>query len=340
MNNWYNYCDEENKMVLSSRVRFARNLKNTPFPNKLDAVKGREVVKTVEDGFYRSNFTKDQYKSIYLWEKDRLDENVYFEKHLISSNAIKNRDKSAFIINNDETASIMVNEEDHIRLQCINGGLRLLEAYDMATKLDDLLEENLEYAFDEKLGYLTACPTNIGTGMRASVMIHLPGLTMNKEINGMLNVLTQVGMTIRGLYGEGSQADGNLYQISNQISLGLPEEDIITNLSAVVEQIINQEKLARENIIKTYKYELEDKINRSLGILRSAVILSSRECLNLASNVRLGAEMGIIKDVPLEVLNKLLVNIQPANLQKEFAAKMNEKERDINRAKLVKEALK
>lgn len=186
---------------------------------------------------------------------------------MISKELIKNKEGSAFILGENDTVSIMINEEDHIRLQCISAGLNLRESYALASRIDDLIEESVEYAFDEKIGYITACPTNLGTGLRCSAMIHLPALTMNNEMNGILKALTQVGMTIRGLYGEGSKALGNIYQISNQITLGLSEEDIISNLEAVVNEIIGQEIATRNRLYSTYRYELEDKIYRSLGIL-------------------------------------------------------------------------
>ncbi|MCY6957330.1 protein arginine kinase [Clostridium brassicae] len=340
MKNWLDTETDNTDMVISSRIRLARNIKDIPFPNKLNEEQGKDVVKNIEDAFYSVPYTEQQYKTIYLWQSDNVLNNSYLEKHLISSKLINNKDKAAFMLSNDETASIMINEEDHIRLQSITGGLNLKEAYEYTNKLDDLLEEKLEYAFDERLGYLTACPTNVGTGLRASVMVHLPALTINREIVGLLNGLTQVGMTIRGLYGEGSQGEGNIYQISNQITLGLSEEEILTNLTGIVNQVINQEKLTRDQIYSKRKYELEDKILRSVGILKSAVILSSREALNLLSNVRLGVEMGIIKDVNKKVLNKLFLDIQPATMQKKFQDKFNDKERDIKRAKLVKESLK
>jgi len=329
----------EDNMVLSSRIRLARNFKDIPFPHKLDKESGREVVTSVEDALYNASPMRDSYKSIYLWQQDDNTSRGFVEKHLISPKLIANKEKAAFILDNKETVSIMVNEEDHIRLQTIAAGLNLEEAYDLTDKLDNLLEENIEYAFDEKLGYLTACPTNLGTGLRASVMIHLPALAINNEMDSVYNAVTKVGMTIRGLYGEGSRSEGNLFQISNQITLGLSEEDIINNLKAVVRQVINQENLSREQLLNKFRYELEDKIQRSVGILRSAVILDSKECLNLLSNVRLGVEMGIIKDINLALINSLLVETQPATLQQLANSKLGERERDISRAKYVREKL-
>lgn len=339
MENWMKANKAENNMVLSSRIRLARNFKDIPFPHKLTEERARQVISSVEDAIYTSSSMKSSYKSIYLWQQEDNTCRGFVEKHLISPKLVGNKEKAAFILDSDETVSIMVNEEDHIRLQTIAAGLNLEEAYNLADKLDNLLEEKLEYAFDEKLGYLTACPTNIGTGLRASVMIHLPALAINNEMDGVYNAVTKVGMTIRGLYGEGSKSEGNLFQISNQVTLGLSEEDIINNLKAVVRQIINQENISREQLVNKYRYELEDKIYRSVGILKSAVILDSKECLNLLSNARMGVEMGIIKDIDLALINTFLVETQPATLQQLANSKLTEKERDFNRAKLIRERL-
>lgn len=339
MQNWLRCDDSPDNLVISSRIRLARNIKNEPFPDSLDKNKARELVNHIEDAFFTSSHMKNQFKSIHLWDYDKIYNESFIEKHLVSNKLIDNKDKSAFIVDDNETVSIMINEEDHIRLQCISSGFNLEEILSYSNKFDDLLEEKIEYAFDEKLGYLTACPTNVGTGLRASVMIHLPILTINNQINGVLNALTQVGMTIRGLYGEGSKAYGNLYQISNQTTLGISEEDILSNLKAVVNQLINQEKLSREQAQKKYNYELEDKIFRSLGILKSARFIDSKECLNLLSNVRMGVEMGIIKDVNKNVLNDLLVNTQSATLSIIYENKLNEKDLNVKRADYIRKKL-
>lgn len=339
MLNWIRDDEQENSIVLSSRVRIARNIDKLAFPHKLECEKGKDVVKQVEDAFYTSSTTEKDFKTYYLWQNDSVENRILFEKHLASYNLLNGSNKSAIILDNKETISIMINEEDHIRIQSITAGLNFNEAYDVADKIDNLLEEKLHYAFDEKFGYLTACPTNIGTALRASVMIHLPALSMSNEMNGVLNALTQVGMTIRGLYGEGSRTRGNLYQISNQVTLGLSEEEIINNLIGVVKQIINQENICREKLLNDYKYELEDRIFRALGITKSAVLLDSAECLNLLSDVRMGIEMNLIDNINKKTLNTLLVDSQPASLQKVFGKKMTEKERNFYRAKLVREKL-
>lgn len=339
MKNWIKYQGKRDDLVLSSRIRLARNIDKMPFPHKLSVEKGKEIVPIVEEAFYSSVHMKEEYVTNYLCDRDIIANQVYLERHLISKNLINNSDKAAFIIDKNETVSVMINEEDHIRIQCITSSLNLEEAYDLSNKIDNLLEEKLSYAFDEKLGYITSCPTNIGTGLRASVMIHLPTLSLNNKMNGVINAVSQVGMTVRGLYGEGSKAYGNIYQISNQVTLGLSEEEIISNLEAVVKQIINQENLLREDLIKNYKYEIEDRIYRALGMLKSAVLLNSNECIKLLSDVRLGIEMGIIKDVDSVILNNLLVDTQPASIQQIHKEKLSNKEIELNRAKLVKERL-
>ncbi|PJI08809.1 MULTISPECIES: protein arginine kinase [Clostridium] len=338
MENWLNNTNNNNQMVITTRIRLARNIKGIPFPDKLSDDEGRNVVEKVNSAFNKSE--NQNFKCIDLWENDNNCNAEFLEKHLISKKLIDNSRKSAFILNNDETVSIMINEEDHLRLQAITAGLNLKEAYNCIDKIDDELEENIDYAFDEKLGYLTACPTNLGTGMRASVMIHLPALSMNNEMGRVLNALSQIGITIRGLWGEGSKAIGGLYQISNQVTLGMSEMDIISNLKTVVEQIMNQENLSRERIMKKYKYELEDKMYRSLGILKNSVILDINECLNLISNVRIGVEMGIIKNIDINKLNNLLVNVQKATLQEIYNKKLSKSEENIKRALYVRENLR
>ena len=336
MNNWIKSYGNDGDLVLSSRIRLARNISKVPFPHKLTLDKGKEIVKIVENAFYNSEHTTDVFETSCLWNNNMISNEVFLEKHLISRNLINNSDKAAFIFDKNETISIMINEEDHIRIQCITSGFNLDDAYDSCDKIDNHLERNLDYSFNERFGYLTSCPTNIGTGLRASVMIHLPALCLSNRMNGILNAVSQVGMTIRGLYGEGSKASGNIYQISNQITLGLSEEEIVSNLKAVVSQIISQENISRENLITKYKYELKDRIYRALGILKSAVLINSSECLKLLSDVRLGVEMGIIKNVDKATLNNLLIDTQKATIQYTCDKLLTDKEVSINRAKIVR----
>lgn len=339
MNNWLVSSGDNKEIVISSRIRLARNIKNLYFPHKLNEEEGRDLINLVEDAIYTSTEKEENFKTYYLWKNDILDNYIYLDKHLVSNKLISNYKKAGFILNKEETISIMINEEDHLRIQCIVEGLNLEEAYSEADKVDNLLEEKLNYAYSEQLGYITACPTNIGTGLRASVMIHLPALSMNNEMNGVLNALTQVGMTIRGLYGEGSKSSGNVYQISNQITLGLNEKEILDNLKGVVNHIITQEKLARDKLSSVYEYELKDRIFRAYGTLKSAYIMSSSECLSLLSNVRFGVELGIINDIDKHTLNNLIVDTQPSVMEKIFNKKISTNENGVYRAKLLRERL-
>lgn len=339
MNNWISGYNNTNNLVISSRVRLARNLDKMPFPIKLDEERSNDIINNVS-GACKSIDELQNLKLIKLLENDPIDIGCYLEKHLISKNLMDQFNKTAFLIDEKETISLMINEEDHIRLQCITSGLDLKGAYDGCNKIDSLLESKLDYAFNEKLGYLTACPTNLGTGMRASVMVHLPALTIYKEIPSLLKTLTQFGITIRGLYGEGSRADGNIYQLSNQITLGLSEEEIISNLEGVLSQVIDQENKKREMCLEKYKYEFLDRIYRALGILTNSIIITNREALELFSYVRMGVEMAIIKDVNLNLLNELLVITQPNNIKKSIGKEVSEREVDIERAKIIRERLK
>lgn len=336
MINWTKSSSNED-IVLSSRVRLARNIKGIPFPNKLDKDEARELSKKINDSFLKDN--NENFSCINLWENDKIKNRVYYEKHLISKKLINNREISSFIYNKDETVSLMINEEDHLRIQTITAGLNLKEAYSEADKIDDMLEERLDYAFHESLGYLTACPTNIGTGLRASVMIHLPAITRSNKIKEVSNILNRVGMVIRGSYGEGTEVLSNLYQISNQVTLGLSEEDLIKNLEGIVNEVINQEKKTRDNIYENYRYELEDKIMRSISILKSSVLMSNKEALELLSNVRMGAEMGII-NIEREKLNSLLYKISSPVIASEEGNGLSEKDKNIIRSKILKETFR
>lgn len=336
MINWIKSSSNDN-IVISSRIRLARNIKEIPFPNKLGKDEARGLSKKIGDSFFEDN--KINFNRVNLWENDKLSSRVYYEKHLISKKLINNRDISSFIYNNDETVSVMINEEDHLRIQTITSGLNIKEAYYEADNIDDMLEERLDYAFDESLGYLTACPTNIGTGLRASVMIHLPAITHSNEIKEVSSILNRVGMVIRGSYGEGTEVLSNLYQISNQVTLGISEEDIIKNLEGIVKEVINQEKKARDNIYNNYRYELEDKIMRSLSILKSSVLISNKEALELLSNVRMGNEMGII-NIEEEKLNSLLYKISSPVIEMERGKGLSEKEKNIIRSEILKEVLR
>lgn len=338
MNNWINEYQDKKEIVLSTRIRLARNLNDKPFPIKLDVNKGREISDMISEAFFKK-YDNENFKRINLWEKELNESKVYADTYLISKELVKNRDKSSFIINKDETVSIMINEEDHIRLQCFDSGFNLKSAFGSAMEIDDYLEENLNFAFREKLGYLTSCPTNIGTGMRASVMIHLPGLTMNDEMSRVMKALTRVGVAIRGMHGEGSKAIGSIYQISNQITLGKSEEEIIYNLELIIREIIEREYSTRDKIMKTYEYEIRDKVKRSKGVLQNAEILNYKECIELLSNLRFGIELGIIDGIETNIINKILIDSESSNIEFIEGKVLSNNEKDIARAKLVRNLL-
>ncbi len=337
LKNWiYSQNDSLNKFVLSSRIRLARNLKGEVFSHRLSEEKAVVISDKVEESLndYDENFERINLKS-----KGNSDKNIYLERHLISKELIKASSKSSFFVNDSQTISIMVNEEDHLRMQFFNSGYNLMDTFDEAMRLDDFIESKIDYAFDERLGYLTTCPTNLGTGMRASIMIHLPALTMTDHISKVYKALTQVGMTIRGLYGEGSKSEGCIYQVSNQVTLGLSEQDILNNLYAIVKELTEREVNMRKSLFKDYKMEVKDKIFRSVGILSSAYSINSKEALEFLSNVRFGIEEGMVKgDI---YLNKILIGCQPASLQNSCGDEsLTPKQRDFERAKFLRECFK
>lgn len=340
MGNWIESKGPESNIVLSSRVRLARNIKGYHFPHAMSMDEAKKVIQECRRSILESNTPlSKEFSLIETAKLTPIDRVSMVEKHLTSPGFVESYERSAVLINNDSTVSIMINEEDHIRLQVIYPGLQLKEAYDYANKIDDVIEESVNYAYDQKMGYMTVCPTNMGTGIRASVMIHLPALSITQNINGILNAVTQVGLTIRGIYGEGSDVQGNIYQISNQITLGLSEEEIISNLEGVTRQIIDKEKAERQRLMETSRIRLEDSVWRSIGILKNARILTSSDCLNLISNVRLGSELGLIEGIDTSLLNELMINTQPATLMKIEGRELDTELRDIKRAQYVRERL-
>lgn len=324
-------------IVLSSRIRLARNIKNVPFPHVLSKEAAAKVVQDVSQSVMVTQYASEKgIRLIKMKDMKQLERMAMVEKHLISRDLAKRHEKGAVLLSLDEDVSIMLNEEDHIRLQVIYPGFKIKEAYYYAQKLDDVIEEKIDYAFDPTLGYLTSCPTNIGTGLRASVMLHLPALTITRNINSILNTVSQVGMTIRGLYGEGSNIMGNVYQISNQVTLGLSEEDIVNNLIAVTNKIIDQEIHARRLMYEKQPLAMQDEIYRALGCLKYARLLTTSDALNLLSKVRMGVEMGIIRDIDISKINMLFTKVQPATLQLTAQKDMDAAARDAARAEFMR----
>lgn len=327
-----------NDVVISTRIRLARNLKDFPFPCKLNSQGREKVIEKVRDAVKKSNSpVSSDFSFIKMSELTSSQSVSLVEKRLVSPEFISDTDGRALLISKDECFSIMINEEDHIRLQVITKGLSLEQAYDTADKLDTLLDENLDFAFDEKLGYLTQCPTNLGTGMRASVMLHLPALEKSRAINRIAGNLSKLGLTIRGAHGEGTEPKGALYQLSNQVTLGISEKAAIENLKNITEQLIAQENQARERLCSSI--DIQDAISRSLGILRSALVISHDEALKLLSNVRLGIVSKQITDVSTETIDRLMLAVEPATLTVAINKNLSAHDRDIERAKLIRAEL-
>ena len=337
MAKWLDGTAIDEDVVISTRVRVARNISKYRFPSYMTVDESDSLTDDILNGM--KEVIDDNYRFIRIRDISPRDQMVYIEDHLISPNLIERKDKSSFLIRNDERAIIMINEEDHIRIQTLFPGFNLTDAWKLCSDIDDKLSEKLEYAFDEKWGYLTACPTNVGTGMRASVMLHLPCITMSKTINSLIEGLREIGLTVRGLYGEGSEAHGYLYQISNQVTLGESEEDIIGKLNKVVYQIIQRERKTREYLKKNNSIDFENRIYRSYGILSYARIMSSKEAITHLSNLRLGWEMGLFSNDEIKDIFNLMIEIQPANIQKKFDKDMNDEDRDIARAKKIRDYL-
>ncbi|UJL46517.1 protein arginine kinase [Virgibacillus sp. NKC19-16] len=337
---WMREEGPDSDIVLSSRIRLARNFSDVSYPILADQGKLEEIRDFFKKEYEHQSFQDyEDFAFISIPDLTAVERRVLVEKHLISPHLSKSDQASATIISKNEQVSVMINEEDHIRLQLYFPGLQLPKALEKAFELDDWLEEKINYAFDETRGYLTSCPTNVGTGMRASVMMHLPALAMTKQINRMTPAINQLGLVVRGIYGEGSEAQGNIFQISNQITLGKSEADIIGDLQSVVKQLIEHERNARNRIMEQSGKKLEDRIFRSFGVLDYSRIIESKEAAVCLSNVRLGIDLGLIKNVSRNILNELMILTQPGFLQQYASATLTADERDELRASLIRERL-
>jgi protein arginine kinase len=336
---WMEGAGPDGEIVMSSRVRLARNICGIPFPYLASDSQTEAVARQVEaasDGISQRMGDMDFLR---IHDIPQIQRQVLVEKHMISPLLIKEPHNSAVLLRRDEAISIMVNEEDHLRIQCLLPGLQLEIALEEANRCDDLLEGYLDYAFDEQWGYLTTCPTNVGTGLRASVMVHLPALVLTKQINRVLSAIAQVGLAVRGMYGEGSEVVGNLVQISNQITMGQSEDEIIKNLYGVTRQIVEQEAQARQVLLNEGRDRISDRVNRAFGILSHARLMSSQEAMQLLSDVRLGMDLGLIEEVQGNILKELMVLLKPACLQMEAGRDLDGLDRDSERARLIRRYL-
>jgi len=335
---WLKGTGPNSDVVISSRIRLARNLNKFPFPHWAGKAQLNEVVDKTSQAMLKI----EPLKKAALWtlaDLDNIDKQFLVERHLMSIEHTQKTEQKAVLVNAEENIAVMINEEDHLRIQLMQSGFNLFEAWNIINGIDDALAKLLDYAFLPDFGYLTACPTNTGTGMRGSVMLHLPALVMSRQIERVLAAIAKLSFTTRGLYGEGTQASGNFFQISNQVSLGHSETEIIENLNSLIRQIIEQETQAREIMLAKSKDVLEDRINRSLGILKSARIITSQETIELLSMVRLGSDLGMIKDIGRPTINELFIITQPAHLQKLENKKLSSPERDLARAELIRKKL-
>ena len=334
---WMTAHGEHSDIVMSTRIRLARNLTGYLFPIAFNEEQAMEVDRAVAGALLDSGDTGYTYTK--MADLPALERQVLVEKHLISPQLAAPNRHGAVILSEDETISVMVNEEDHIRIQCIYPGLQLKAAYQQADQVDDQLEKELPYAFDEDFGYLTSCPSNTGTGMRASVMMHLPALTITKQIDRIIPAISRLGMIVRGSYGEGSEAPGNVYQVSNQMTLGKTEQDIMEDLGNITSRLIAHERKSRELLLAKSRLSLENRLFRSLGTISYARFLPSGEAARCLSDVRLGIDLGIIGDIDMSILNELMIFMQPGFLQQYAGTELTQEERDIFRAKLFRERL-
>lgn len=335
---WMTGKDSDNAIVLTSRIRFARNLAEAPFPGwakkdqrmeLLDKLQPEvESVACMKDGFSKS-----------LDDLDSVQKQVLVERHLISREHAARGEGSATVIERQQSIAVMINEEDHLRMQSIRSGLHLKEAFDALNEFDDVVAEKVDYAFDPELGYLTTCPTNLGTGMRASAMLHLPALVISDQIGQVLQAVNKIGLAVRGLFGEGTESLGNLFQISNQSTLGESEETIIQRLERVIAQVSRHERNARGKLIEDNPDMVCDKIGRSYGCLKHAWIIDSKEALNHISLLRLGGDLGFYPADTVSLCDELLMEIQPAHLQMHSGRKLTPEERDAIRAEIIRSRL-
>ena len=334
MSSWYTQCDN-NDVIITSRIRLARNLSGVPFGSRLTAEQKKQINERVREAICDSN--TPYAKTLKYIDMNDVPENECYamvERHIISPEFAQNKENKAILISDDESICVMIGEEDHIRIQVLHSGLDLHKAYDIAERIDTFLGEKLNFAFSEKLGYLTECPTNLGTGLRASVMLHLPLLESTREISAIADSVSKIGFTVRGIYGESSESQASLYQLSNQITLGISEKDALKNLEAITTQIIDKELSLRET---ARGVALEDKVCRAYGILKNARIISSKEMMNLVSMIKLGVGMGII-NIDNTLPMRILIECQPNMLMRKYGSQ-DAHERDVKRAETIRTLL-
>ncbi|MGF1580572.1 MAG: protein arginine kinase [Gemmataceae bacterium] len=332
---WLRGTGPESDIVISSRIRLARNLAAFPFTNRATGHQKAEIERLLSERVTKLDVPVPL-EYLGLDELGSLDRQVLVERQLISRELANTEGPRGVALVPPETISLMINEEDHIRIQVMRSGLALDEAWDEIDKLDDAMEQRISYAFSDEFGYLTACPTNVGTGMRASVMLHLPALVLTKQVEKVFRALHKINLAVRGLYGEGTRASGDFYQISNQVTLGKSEQQILGEIREVIPQIITYERQARDTLVRETRRELQDRVSRAYGTLCNASMITSEETMDLLSRVRLGINVGILDDITIPMVNELFVHTQPAHLQKLMKAELDGEERNTARARYLR----
>ncbi len=339
---WLRGAGPHSDVVISSRIRLARNLAGYPFVNRAKLRQRQDILETAKQQITSSNHLGEGLFWVDMRDSPRLDRELLVERHLVSRQLVSAAEDSprGVAIGSDETFAIMVNEEDHLRIQVLRSGMQLSEAYEQINRIDDALEDSLDFAFSPRFGYLTACPTNVGTGLRVSVMLHLPAIKLTGQIEKVRRAARDLHLAVRGLFGEGSEALGDLYQISNQTTLGRSEAEILADFEqTVVPQIIAYEQQARAALLRDRPEQLDDRVYRAWAVLTHARLLTSEETFALLSHVRLGVNLGRLEAIDLRSLNELLLICQPAHLQRIMGKNMNPAERRIARANLVRQRL-
>ena len=332
--NWYLQNGKESDVVISTRVRLSRNIKGIPFITRASKEELKEVYDKMKEITPSLGYNL---KFLKLDDMDSITKQSLVEKHLISPDFAKTKmPYTAIIINDEENICIMVNEEDHIKLQVFTSGLDIDNLLNLAIEIDEKIESLVQYSYHEKYGFLTACPTNVGTGLKISTLVHIPALQLTGNLNKMLNIINNLGMNVRGLYGEGSKAEGDVYQVSNNQTLGITEKEIAKNLNLLAQKIIDQERLARKYLSKN-SLKLEDEVYRSYGILVNARRLSEEEAIDLLSKVKLGTDLGIIKELNDKKIRELMLFTKPANMQKRLSTKLSVIDQEASRCEVIKQ---
>ncbi|MFH1189997.1 MAG: protein arginine kinase [Candidatus Omnitrophota bacterium] len=326
-------------IVMSSRIRLARNIEKTPFSNRSDRRQLEDVLSRVNE-VARSIGPLRNATFFRLKDLSEIDRLFLVERHLMSPEHARDPEFKGLIVDSKEIVSIMVNEEDHLRIQVLQSGLSLRECWRIADEIDTEFSKKLPYAYSAKWGYLTACPTNSGTGLRGSVMLHLPALVFVGQINRVLQAIAKLGLNVRGFYGEGTEATGNIFQVSNQASMGVTEDDLIDSINKIINQSIYREEATRKSLVLKNREALTDRVSRAYGTLKSAHIISSNETITLLSAIRLGVDLGVVKNLDRKMINELFILTQPAHLQKLEGKALNASERDIKRADLIRDKIK